>query len=176
MNSNNLQNRKSTHLHEYDYRVAGGYFVTICSFKKESIFSKIENGITIPTQIGEIVYKEWFRISIHRNYVTLHEDEFVLMPNHIHGIIWIDNCGYKEEITESKQTILKSRSLGAIIGQFKSKTSRVVNQIRNTPGSSIWQRNYYDHIIRNDMDLNTIRKYILDNPLLWDEDEENIRQ
>ena len=169
MNSGYLNNRKSTRLNNHDYRLPGGYFITICSYQRNPIFGKISNGRIIQNRIGNIVEKEWFKIPIYRNYVNLHEDEFVLMPNHIHAIVWIDDYCSTSANTNSPQAKLKSRSLGAIIGQFKSKTSRLANQIRNTPGSTIWQRNYYDHIIRNQKELAAIKKYILDNPLKAEE-------
>ena len=164
MDNTHFPNRKSTRLQGHDYRITGGYFVTICTYLKNPLFGKIVDGLMIPTHAGEIVRYEWFRIPIHRNYVILYEDEFVLMPNHIHAIVWIDDYPSKGNYKNSDNKRLKSGSLGAIIGQYKSKTSRRVNQIRNTPGDTIWQRNYYDHIIRNEKDLRAIRKYLLDNP------------
>jgi REP element-mobilizing transposase RayT len=164
------QKRRSIRLKGYDYTCPGGYFVTICSYERKPLFGKIINGITIPNYIGEIVQYEWFMIQYHRTNVFLHEDEFVLMPNHIHAIIWIYEHENNQSIKVPPTTKFHSRSLGAIIGQFKSKTSRLVNELKNTPGETIWQRNYFDHVIRNQKDLAAIRKYILNNPLLADKE------
>ena len=163
--------RKSYRLKDYDYRQPGGYFVTICTFKMANYFGSIRNGIFYPNTYGNIVQSEWFGTSTIRPYVKLYEDEFALMPNHLHGIIWITDKLKTHQYKSNNQTGPKSKSLGAIIGQFKSKTSKRINKIRNTPGESIWQRNYYDHIIRSEKDLRAIRKYILDNPVQWEENK-----
>jgi len=105
-------------------------------------------------------------------------DEFVIMPNHLHGIIIITEKNEMANIVGAIHRIaptneiqqpprLQSGSMGAIIGQYKSIITKRINQIRDTPGFSVWQRNYYEHIIRNENELNRIRKYILNNPANW---------
>jgi putative transposase len=124
-------------------------------------------------------------------------DEFIIMPNHLHGILIINDndnyfdvgarrclapCNANAENRAPHRpvpfrvvapTTLKSNSLGSIIGQFKSIVTKQINRIRNHPGMPAWQRNYYEHVIRNEKDLNQIRQYIKDNPLQWELDEEN---
>ena len=95
----------------------------------------------------------------------LHQDEFVVMPNHIHGIIWIIDGKATHRVAPTNHPRgLKPGSLGSIIGQYKSITTKRINQIQNTPGIRVWQRNYYDRVIRNDKELDAIRQYIQTNP------------
>lgn len=168
----NKQIRKPNLLKGHDYSRQGAYFVTICTNKMAHLFGQIENFSMIPNKYGLIIREEWFRSSVLREYIELHEDEFTLMPNHIHAIVWIMENEMGSQFNQKSISGPRSRSLGAIIGQFKSRSSRRVNMLRNLPGKSIWQRNYYDHIIRNDQDLYAIRKYILENPYKWEEEKE----
>ncbi len=164
------QKRKQLRLKNYDYRQAGVYFVTLCTFEKLSMFGKIIDKKMILNDLGKIVQDEWIKTANIRTHVSL--DEFVIMPNHIHGIIIIN----KNDVGATRRVALmglQSGSVGAIIGQFKSSVTKRINEHRNTPGRYVWQRNYYDHIIRNDADLNRIRQYITNNPKQWDIDEHN---
>jgi REP element-mobilizing transposase RayT len=98
------------------------------------------------------------------------------MPNHLHGILWLsktDLGSSTREIVSPSQSHLSAGSLGAIVGNLKSITTRRINQVWKTTGQSVWQRNYYEHIIRHDKELNAIRKYIIDNPANWLQDTEN---
>jgi REP element-mobilizing transposase RayT len=133
------------------------------------LFGHIENGVMIPNQFGSIVENEWYLAANLREQVELHEDEFVLMPNHIHGIIWILESADSEQHSLNRSSGIKSNSLGAIVSQFKTQTTKKINHLRNSIGTSVWQRNYYDHIIRNDKDLLEIKKYILENPFKWED-------
>ena len=170
---------------------SGAYFVTVCSWNKECLFGKIIDGKIRLNEYGMIVEKEWLQTPIVRSYVEL--DEFVIMPNHFHGIIVLtDNVGATRRVAQKRTTRpfaqkraihriapteqiagALSGSIGAIIGQFKSIITKCVNQIRNTPGVPVWQRNFYEHIIRNENELNEIREYINNNPLQWELDNEN---
>ena len=178
------QCRRSIRLDGYDYSQAGEYFVTVCVRGKQSVLSKIVNGQVVLTQIGEIVEECWNRIGHLKARLDL--DEFVIMPNHFHGIIIIHDFGRGEALADpavaqrmypanasplrvSRGT--KPGSLGAIVQNFKSLSTRRINQNRGTPGKKFWQRGYYDRIIRNQQELNRIRKYISENPLNWEMDE-----
>ncbi len=157
--------------------------MTICSWNRESIFGDIIDEEMRLNEYGQIVAECWNAILDHFNHVEL--DESVFMPNHIHGIILIfdDNC--RGEVSspslKSNKTIqkggvtppLQKHTLGQIIAYFKYHATKCINQIRNTPGIPIWHRNYYEHVIRNEDELNRIREYILNNPLKWAEDENN---
>ena len=167
-----IHRRRSVRLKGFDYARPGAYFVTICTRERELLF---EN-----TAYKTIIFDEWHRTAAVRSHI--HLDEFVCMPNHIHGIIvFIEPVGARRCLAQDKGAThrvaptkkIQSDSLGAIIGQFKSITTKRINQLRDTMELSIWQRSYYEHVIRNEDELNRIRQYIHDNPLNWETDEEN---
>ena len=162
--------------------------MTIVVKDRQSLLGEIVDDKVCLNQIGKIVEEEWLKTPFIRPNVEL--DDYVIMPSHLHGILIIGETvgatrgvAQNENKPTSKSTratfqvaptkTLESGSLGAIIGQFKSKTAKRINALRGTPGIPVWQRNYYDHIIRNDADLHRIRTYIRNNPLKWALDEEN---
>ena len=124
---------------------------------------------------GAIIQFEWLRTALLRSNVEL--DEFIIMPNHFHGIISIlndDGRGTARRAPTSEQFGCPiSRSLPTIIRLFKSASTKRINELRNTLAVLVWQRGYYEHIIRNENELNQVRQYVLDNPVKWDEDSEN---
>ncbi len=132
---------------------------------------------------GKVVEKEWFKSAQIRTEIELFTDEFVVMPNHIHGIIWIvkepsePSVGATRGIVRATPRVAPTRpcgprpgSIGAIIGQYKSAVTKRINQNRETLDELIWQRNYHDHIIRDETKLVNIRVYIADTPRRWTED------
>jgi REP element-mobilizing transposase RayT len=127
--------------------------------------------------LGEIVHDEWMRTAIARPHVTI--DTLIVMPNHLHGIIIVNGTNIRRGDPAGRPYTPNHRrgpvpgSVGAIIGQFKSLATKRINAHRHTPGNRAWQRNYYEHVIRNETDLNEIRQYILDNSVKWDMDENN---
>jgi REP element-mobilizing transposase RayT len=153
-----IHHRRSLRLKGWDYSSKGAYFVTICAWKKEFIF--IDEGI------GRIVCEEWG--SIPGNYPAIRLDDFVLMPNHLHAILWIENAARAQQAAP-----LRNIRIGSVIRTFKSKAAVMINRYRNTIGSPVWQRNFYERIIRNEHELDAIRNYMRENPLKWGEDEEN---
>ncbi len=175
--------RQSIRLKDYDYSQNGVYFVTICTYKKQCLFGDITNSKMELSEIGAIAGKCWNEIPNHFPNVLL--DYSVVMPNHIHGIVNI--VGAKHSQVEGLLYSLALNvnasplqpcgtdkgSLGAIIQNFKSVTTRKVNRMLGQRNIPLWLRNYYEHIIRNDDDLNEIREYIINNPLKWDLDKEN---
>lgn len=103
-------------------------------------------------------------------------DEFVVMPNHFHAVLWILEKKNPPECTDSPLILRlapKSGSLGSIVGAFKATTTRLQNTMLQTRGETIWQRNYYEHVIRDEQELRRVRAYIQGNPDRWDEDDEN---
>lgn len=160
--------RKSSRLRNFDYTQAGAYFVTICSYRRMKIFGCIQEGIYIPSDIGSIVQEEWRSSESIRDEIEL--DTWVLMPNHLHGIVWILPSQKPVGAHGRAPLHRKPRSLGAFIAGFKSASTKRENQLRLTPRYPIWQRNYYDHIIRDDRDLEDHRRYILENPARWEMD------
>ena len=122
------------------------------------------------TNIGRIVEETWHWLASHHSYVEL--DDFVIMPNHLHGIIIIGEPRRGGSRTAPTETT-KTKTLGRLIGAFKTVSTKRINESRKTPGVIFWQRSYHDHIIRNDADLHRIRTYIANNPSQWAIDEEN---
>lgn len=163
--------RRSIRLQGYDYRAGGLYFVTLCTHDRVALFGSIINNAMLLNDYGRIVQEEWERTAVVRPNVEL--DMAVIMPNHLHGIIVIvDDPRATGPVapTTDRPTGPLPGSLGAIIGQFKTASTRRINILRDMPGARVWQRNYYEHIIRNQESLNQIRQYILNNPAKWAED------
>ena len=180
--------RRSLRLKEHDYSQEGAYFVTICTQNKVAVLGEIVDGAMRLNRFGNVVNKCWREIPHHFPDVEI--DTFVIMPNHFHGILVIHNCRgtacrttsinnmRRGEVTsptprDAETAPLRKHTLGQIIAYFKYQTTKSINKIRLTPGNRVWQRNYYEHVIRNEDDLNEIRQYILDNPVKWDIDENN---
>jgi REP element-mobilizing transposase RayT len=183
--------RRSIRLHDYDYSQPGAYFVTICALDRECLFGDVRCGKMALNELGKIVAESWQWLERQYEYVVL--DEWVVMPNHLHGIVVITDCrggsrtcgmgrgdlhtggtgrgGSRTAPTGSDQP--KRKPLGRLIGAFKTVSTKQVNEIHNTPGAKLWQRNYYEHIIRNENELNRIRAYIAQNPAKWEFDREN---
>ena len=163
-----IHHRRSIRLKGYDYAQEGAYFVTLCSHRRELLFGEIIKERIRLSEMGEIVRDEWLRTMEVRKNVDM--DAFIVMPDHLHGIILITDQlvrATRRVAPTRRGPELRSGSLGAIIGQFKSVSAKRVNKYRRTSGNAVWQRNYYEHIIRDEGDLNRIRGYILNNPLQW---------
>jgi putative transposase len=161
--------RRSIRLKGYDYTTVGGYFVTICTAKREHLFGAIENADMKLNSFGRIVHDHWHNLPSH--YPTIMLDEFVIMPNHIHGIIFLADKPKEQTIEASK---IKYPALSEVVRAFKSFSSRLINMERGTSGTAVWQQNYYEHIIRNDETLDRLRTYIVSNPARWENDPDNV--
>ena len=148
--------RRSIRLLNYDYSQPGAYFVIICTYMRECLFGHIEDGVIYYTIFGEIVQQEWSRSEEIRSEIQL--DLFVVMPNHLHGIIVITHSDGIVEAHGRAPLRRSPRSLGSFIAGFESIVTRRINQIRGTPGSPVWQRNYYEHVIRSEDELQRIRE------------------
>jgi REP element-mobilizing transposase RayT len=150
--------------------------VTICAHSQECLFGEIIDGEMRLNAYGEVVEEEWLRSAEIRSEIEL--DAFVVMPNHLHGIVIImDHIHLQSDpmVGAHGRAPLRRepRSLGSFIAGFKSAVTKRINSLRGTPGAPVWQRNYYEHIIRDEHDLACIREYIATNPLRWDQDTEN---
>jgi len=166
-------NRKSIRLKEYDYSQPGEYFITICTYKHKCIFGDIINEEMRLSEEGEIVQRCLNEIPYY--YPNIELDTYVIMPNHIHCIInLIEPVGAIHEsplqMTQNQRRIMQ---LSKIVGRFKMTSAKKINIINNTGGVPVWQRNFYEHIIRNETDLINTRDYIINNPLKWFFDDEN---
>jgi REP element-mobilizing transposase RayT len=175
--------RHSILLKEYDYSQAGAYFVTICTWQRECLFGDVVDGVTVLNDIGRIVETVFSRLPEH--FTTVQIDEYAIMPNHFHAIIFIHpNVGAKMPVSDQKrakhdEAVLSplhgtmSGSLCSIVQNFKSFSSRKISQSRANPGCPVWQRNYYERVIRNEYELSRAREYIVNNPQKWSLDREN---
>ncbi len=170
MNSDPLfPHHKASRIPEYDYSQPGAYFVTIMTHDRKPIFGRIINGDMELNGIGKMVKEVWMAIPDHFPNVEL--GEFVIMLNHVHGIISIT-----VEATHASPLPRISKgpmpgSIGAIIGSFKSAATRNFHKIQNSHENSLWQQNYYEHVIRNERDYQAIYEYILANPINWEQGE-----
>jgi REP element-mobilizing transposase RayT len=187
-----IHKRQSIRLKGYDYSQSGLYFITICCYQRECFFGNIINSQMILNNFGQLIKEEWLKSAEIRKEIEL--DDFVIMPNHFHGIVIINqeinsdfmkndvdfqdnNVGANgrsplQQIQSSPPKIsMKPKSISSLIAGFKSATTKKINVIRNTHQNPVWQRNYYDHIIRNDESLARIREYVQNNPLSWENDQ-----
>jgi REP element-mobilizing transposase RayT len=192
MPSTLLHHRRSIRLATYDHRERGAYFVTICTHQRELIFGN--------PRVARELELAWRSIG---RYARARPDYFVVMPNHIHGIIWLTGaapagaqhtpksgrplatmdaleCGATSGNTRAAPLRRPDPldgpgrgSLAAIVRGFKSNTTKRVNELRNTPGAPVWQRNYNERIIRDDRELEAVREYIRNNPRKWADDPNN---
>jgi putative transposase len=158
--------RRSIRLKEYDYAQHGAYFVTICTENRECLFGNIIDGKMRLNEAGNIAETCWKKIPLHYPSVML--DEYIVMPNHIHGILSINNPSESTQNTNKFQKII-SGSIGAIVRGYKTGVTKWFRA--NTNIFMVWQRNYYEQVIRDEADLNHIREYIIYNPTNWKDDE-----
>ena len=142
----------------YDYRLPGAYFVTICTENMKTLFGRVVAGEMILNRFGIIAREELHKLQRTYPKFEIFNDEFVIMPNHIHAIFWITDVGATEPVAQKPVCRITPDSLGAIIGQYKSRVMKAINKQRRTPGRQVWQRNYYDRIIRNNNELLAIKK------------------
>ncbi len=188
-----IHHRQSIRLRDYDYSRIGAYFVTICAWQRECLFGEVMAGDVRLNNLGLMALECWNGIPSHFPQVEL--DAFVIMPNHVHGIIILNDDhtyvgarhaspgfdgrvgptarakGRATHASPLRGAGPKPRSIGAIVGSFKSAATKRINQSRDNPGVPVWQRNYYERIIREDRELDGIRRYIAENPARWEEDE-----
>ncbi|HSL42222.1 MAG TPA: transposase [Anaerolineales bacterium] len=172
--------RRSIRLPNYDYSQAGAYYITIVTHHRALLFGEIVNEEMQLNDYGKVADECWRAISDHFSHVEL--GAYVIMPNHVHGIIVIHNM-QNRMATNSSPSVgarhasplplrgVKPGSVGAMVGAFKSAVTKRIRHEFNITG--IWQRNYYEHVIRNEQDLQNKTDYIEANPMLWDRDDEN---
>ena len=164
-----IHHRRSIRLKEYDYSSAGWYYVTVCTQERICRLGDISEGQIKLSEAGRIAERSWKWLGAHFTNVEL--DSYVIMPNHLHGIVIMNER--RRGGSRTAPTEIQSKPLGRLIGAFKTTSTKEINLVRGTPGKVFWQRGFYEHIVRNDADLDRIRTYIRDNPLQWALDEEN---
>ncbi len=164
-----VHHRHSIRLKEYDYSQAGAYFVTIVAWQREMLFGEIVDGEMALNDFGKIVAEKWKWLETQYEYVEL--GAWIIMPNHHHGILVIhDGRGGSRPAPTSP---IKHKPLGGLIGAFKTVSTKQINLLRDTEGQVVWQRNYYERIIRNESEMDRISRYIEANPTRWADDDEN---
>ena len=175
--------RRSIRLKGWDYAGAGAYFVTICTHRRENLFGEIVAGEMRLNDCGRVA--QWYWEALPGRVPGLQLDAYVVMPNHLHGLLVLGkgeaSAGQVPDHFRPRAadaSPLRPRgtergSLGAIIQNYKSITTRRLNTVAGTPGAPVWQRNYYEHIVRDARALNAIRAYIRNNPFKWALDRDN---
>ena len=168
-----MNNRQSIRLKGYDYSQPGQYFITICTQNRVHRFGEISGGVMRLNDVGRIVADCWNEIPVHFPNVIL--DSFVVMPNHIHGIIRIvdmGECRGKKFFapTDNAHPNGTSRTVGSIVRGLKIGITKRFHEIPGNENAKLWQRNYWEHIIRDEQSLHTIRQYIRNNPAKWQND------
>ena len=182
--------RRSIRLRNYDYSQPGAYFVTICTYQKQSWFGEIKNGQIYLNQLGKIVADEWLKTCKIRPNFKL--DEWVIMPNHFNGIVIINDYSGDDQSLGARDAPLdlgardapldlgardaplqqKPNSLSSCIAGFKSAVTKRINLLRQNTDTPIWQRNYYESILRDEKYLAVVREYIINNPKNWPNDRD----
>jgi REP element-mobilizing transposase RayT len=164
-----IHNRHSLRLKEYDYTQPGPYFVTTVTHGRENLFGNVLDGQIQLNEFGQIVADAWQWLG--RQYPYLELSAAVVMPNHFHGIILIgdNSCrdGSRHAVTDGK-----IKPLGQLFGAFKTISAKRINLLRGAPGLPVWQRDFYERVIRDEDELARIHQYIIDNPANWQEDDE----
>lgn len=167
-----IHDRQSIRLKGYDYMQAGLYFITMNCYERARLFGKIMNGTMVLNDAGKIADACWLEIPQHFPHVILHE--YVIMPDHVHGIIEILGANLNQLIgvknfspATDKSTMPRSpsKTIGSVVRGYKIGVTKWMRQ--NTNVYDVWQRNYYEHIIRNEKSYQTISNYIKNNPAKW---------
>ena len=161
-----IHHRQSIRLKDYDYSSDGAYFMTVCAQDKEYMFGDVIDGKMILNLSGEMV-KKWLS-ELENKFKNIELGEYVIMPNHIHLIVFIMNVAVRSEQNNIPQIVqwLKTMTTNEYIKNVKQNNWKPFDK-------RLWQRNYYDRVIRNEKELNKIRKYIFENPLKWEFDKNN---
>jgi REP element-mobilizing transposase RayT len=164
--------RQTLRLKDYDYGRAGMYFVTVCTLNRAFILGMIEEDTVALSEIGHMVYRTWMELPL--RYSGIDVDAFVVMPNHVHGIVVLGGVGEGGEARGPHPTM----TLSQVVHRFKSFTTFRCRALREAAAAGshagkLWQRNFYEHVIRDEADLTRVRQYIQDNPLKWCLDAEN---
>jgi len=170
--------RQSIRLKGYDYTQPGMYFVTFCVRERVCELGEIRDGEMMFSLLGRVIFDFWGQVPVH--FPGVEVDTFVVMPNHVHAIITIiDRRGDVSSpknlpLAQGGETPpLQGATLGKIVAYYKYQTTVQINALRDNISTPFWQRGYYEHIVRNERELQNIRKYIRENPLKWEFDRDN---
>ena len=150
--------RKNLRLKHYDYTKPGAYFVTICCAERQCMLGKVCDDDVIPSEVGRLVSVHWLHIE--ERFPSVQLDAFVLMPNHVHGVLLLTDAG----------AMNRAPTLGEVVRSFKASVTRAANGLVSMP---FWQRGFHERVVRNEGELSRVREYIANNPRQWSMDEEN---
>ncbi len=186
------ESRRSLRLRDYDYSRPGAYYLTFVAFQRECLFGDITNGKMTLSQAGIILRDVWHALPDRYPNVIL--DQMSIMPNHFHGILYISGLNndegdvgipvaaihelplqeFPERESSEEYRIRRRRMLiPRLVGFIKMNSAKAINILLDSGGRPVWQRNYYEHVIRTDAELERVRNYIYYNPQQWGRDEEN---
>ena len=182
MDSNARQHkRRSIRLQGYDYSQVGAYYITVCTRDRECLFGDVVDGQMQLNEAGKIIQSVWYELP--HSYEGVALNAFIITPNHVHGVIVISapvGAIHESPLPSDKSRATAERVpdrrrmlLAKLVGRFKMVTAKQINALRGSSGKPLWQRSYYEHVIRDDRSLNRIGQYIADNPAQWDFDCEN---
>lgn len=167
-----IHHRRSIRLREFDYSSSGGYFVTTCVQNRECLFGDILDGIMVLNNAGKVIQSVWKGLP--ERFPSIELDAFVVMPNHVHFIVMIRVTDENDGVDQGGRAGQgHAPTLDRVVGAFKSIGAAQVNRLLSRTGQPLWQRNYYERVIRNDAELQGLRNYIVHNPLKWEDDTEN---
>ena len=159
-----MKDRKKQRLSQYDYSAPGAYFITVCVQDMQCRFGKVRDGVMTLNESGKIVNNQWNWML--EQYPYIDRDEFVIMPNHVHGILQIVGNGRDRSLR-----VQKTKTISELIGAFKTTSSKIIHLAGQLDFK--WQKFFYDHIIRDEKELHIIREYIVNNPMSWELDKSN---
>ncbi len=160
--------RRSIRLKHYDYSQDGAYFITLCTHQRQCLFGEVNDGKMILNELGIIVQEEWVKSFKIRKELAM--DEYMIMPNHFHGIVFILDSTTKRHQPFVKFNGHGNETIGSLVAGFKSAVTKRIRVLHNASDYLIWQRNYHEHVIRHDKALEKIRAYTINNPLTWEKD------
>ncbi len=165
-----MKDRHSFRYRGYDYRRNGAYHIVICSHQRKNVFGRIRGGAMQLNRFGRIVGEEWHLSGQKRTEITL--DTFVVMPNHVHGLVFIARLDDQTLEEPPDTSVVAPASLGAFVRGFKAAVTKRIGEERGQQ-TLVWQRLYWDRIIRDKQELENTRRYIENNPAQWENDELN---
>jgi REP element-mobilizing transposase RayT len=177
------KHRRSIRLKDYDYTTAGAYFITIVTHGRKILFGEVTDGVIRLNDAGRMIQSVWDELAEH--YAGVQHDAFVVMPNHIHGVVSLVGAGprARPSVKGQPQGVAPTEDTSAmsvpdVVHRFKTLTTkRYIDGVKNSGWAAFthrfWQRNYFEHVIRDEQSLQRIRQYILDNPARWEFDREN---
>ncbi len=158
-----FKDHKQFRLPYFNYSSTGIYFITICTKNRVDFFGKIEGGSMILSEIGKIAEDCWIKIPEISTFASL--DQFIDMPDHVHGIIHINNPD-ENSLLIKREFKIRPRSISTVVSGFKSAVTKRCHSI--DPALIIWQSRFFERIIRNEYELHNVREYIINNPIRWE--------